>query len=118
MAEQKSKKNADSTNGISFTEIISGVSLNKFLIKNTNYILFIFILVIAYISNSYHAESVARRTYSLEKEIKQLKAEYIENVSNNMYSRLQTQIQQKIDSLNMKLEIPREPPKKIVVDYE
>ncbi|MBT3208583.1 MAG: hypothetical protein HN704_00050 [Bacteroidetes bacterium] len=118
MKKNQDTKNIDSENRINFTEIINGAIINNFVSKNRIFILFVFLLVIAYISNSYNAESVARRSFALEEEVKQLKAEYIENVSNNMYSRLQTQTQKKIDSLNMNLKISKYPPKKIVVDYD
>jgi hypothetical protein len=70
-------------------------------------------LGITYIGNSYHAEKVARRISSLQREVKDLRAESITTAAELMYVSRQSVVQRMVKNSKLDLKESVEPPYKI-----
>jgi hypothetical protein len=77
------------------------------------FILFVTVLLIGYISNSYYAEGIIREIDKTKTELKEKRAEYISTFSQLMYQSNQSQIARSLKPFNIK-ESTR-PPSKIFI---
>lgn len=84
-----------------------------FFVNNFRYILLIVALAAAYIANARYAERQMRQMNSLQKELKEVRWQYMSNTSELMYKSKQTEIAKTVQHLG--LEELRQPPKKIVI---
>lgn len=74
----KEKKSKSSTPFASVKSVIAGdVLTSEKLDKHVGYMLFIVALVILYIGNGYHAYTLEKENKTINKEIKELQAEFI-----------------------------------------
>ncbi len=80
------------------------------------FILFLFALCIAYITNHFYAERTLRETQKLEKELHELRAESITRASRLMFISKQSQVSKIVKDRNLGLEEAVTPPRKIIVD--
>ncbi len=80
------------------------------------YILFLGLLGIVYIANGYLAESAFMRMDKLNREVKDLRSEYITIKSELNYRSKQSSVAEMVEELGLKESV--EPPKKIVKQEE
>ena len=73
------------------SDVMSGKILEKGLFELLPFSLYICLLLVFYINNSYRAESSIRAISSLERELKDLRSEYITTKSLLMYQSKQTE---------------------------
>jgi hypothetical protein len=78
-------------NGLS--DLLSGKVLEKGLFELLPFSLYICLLIVFYINNSYRAEDYVRTISSLERELKDLRSEYITTKSLLMFQSKQTEVQ-------------------------
>jgi len=110
-----SKKERDEMKGRSIRDILNGTLLTRgVILKNIVFIIWLTFLGIVYIGNSYHAEKVARRISSLQREVKDLRAESITNAAELMYISRQSIVQQRVKNSRLEVKESVEPPFKIV----
>jgi len=108
------KKEHDELKGRSIRDILNGSLLtNGIILKNIVFIIWLTFLGIVYIGNSYHAEKVARRISTLQREVKDLRAESITNAAELMYISRQSIVQQKVKNSRLEVKESVEPPYKI-----
>ena len=78
-------------NGLS--DLLSGKVLEKGLFELLPFSLYICLLLVLYINNSYNSEGYVRTISSLERELKDLRSEYITTKSLLMFQSKQTEVQ-------------------------
>ena len=105
------KKESDELEGRSIKESIYG-SLS-IILKHIGFIIWLTFLGIVYIGNSYHAEKVARSISSLQREVKDLRAESITTAAELMYVSRQSVVQRMVRNSKLDLKESVEPPYKI-----
>lgn len=84
-----------------------------FFVDNFRYILLVVLLAAVYIANARYAERQMRQINLLQREIKELRWQYMDNTSELMYKSKQTEVAKTVEHLGLK-EL-RQPPKKIVI---
>jgi len=89
---------------------------NDFFVAQLPFILFLTVLGIFYIGNSYHAEKLVRKTKKLELELKKLQPEAISISSELMQQSNQSEVARLLIEKNLELIESREAPVKIVVE--
>jgi hypothetical protein len=100
--------------GSSLHSIIDGSILTrKKLVKQLPFMLFITLLAIVYIANSYNAEKTIIEIGKTKKELEELRFEYITTKSNLMFHSKQSEIAFKLSGSGIKESLV--PPKKIIV---
>lgn len=77
----------------SLSHLLSGKVLEKGLFELLPFSLYICFLLVFYINNSYRAEGYIRAISSLERELKDLRSEYITTKSLLMYQSKETEVQ-------------------------
>ena len=77
----------------SLSDLLSGKVLEKGLFELLPFSLYICLLLVLYINNSYNAERYVRTVSSLERELKDLRSEYITTKSLLMFQSKQTEVQ-------------------------
>ena len=77
----------------SLSDLLSGKVLEKGLFELLPLSLYICFLLVLYINNSYNAEGYVRTVSSLERELKDLRSEYITTKSLLMFQSKQTEVQ-------------------------
>lgn len=82
-------------------------------ITNIRYIAFIVVLAIIYIANTHYAERNLRKMSILQKDLKELRWQYMTSTSKLMFQSKQTEIAKLVEETGLKENI--EPPKKIVI---
>jgi len=105
------KKESDELEGRSIKDSIYG-SLN-IILKHIGFVIWLTFLGIVYIGNSYHNEKVARRISSLQREVKDLRAESITTAAELMYVSRQSVVQKMVKNSKLDLKESMEPPYKI-----
>ncbi|MCX6290423.1 MAG: FtsL-like putative cell division protein [Bacteroidetes bacterium] len=85
-------------------------------VKAMPFILFVTLLIMFYIGNSYYAESTIRKIDRMKTELKEKRAEYISTESDVSYRRKPSEIAKAVEPMQIKE--PLEPPKRIVVQAE
>lgn len=79
------------------------------------FILFLTFLAIIYISNRHHAEKLLRNTNKLERELRDLRSEYITTASELMRISKQSEVLKLTQKNGLELKESVEPPTKIVI---
>jgi hypothetical protein len=98
-------------------DVINGNFLtNESAVKQIPFILFLVVVAIIYISNTYYAEKILRKTNTVNNEIKELRSEYITSKSDLMFISKQSEVARA--AANMKIGIKESvvAPKKIVIE--
>lgn len=98
--------------------ITGSIVASDFLRKQIPYILLLFVLGLAYISNRYHAESVFIETEKTKKEIEDLRAQKIEIQAKLMKSSRINKVIEKLRENNSTLIEPKSPHQKIEYKIE
>ena len=79
------------------------------------FILFLTLLAFIYIGNRYRAEKIVRETISLQKEMKELRAEAITTSSELMSLSKQSEVAKLVERKGLGLKESVEPPSKLIV---
>ena len=87
-------------------------SLN-IILKHIGFVIWLTFLGVVYIGNSYHCEKIARRISSLQREVKDLRAESITTAAELMYASRQSVVQRMVRNNKLDLKESVEPPYKI-----
>jgi hypothetical protein len=99
-------------NFLRFVNVFGGVSRNQ-IVHSMPFILFITLLLMGYISNSYYAEGIIRDIDKTKKELKEKRAEYITTMSRLMYVSNQSEVARLLADYGVKEST--EPPRKISI---
>ncbi len=94
-----SKIKAWSSNVKEYSQL--GTMLTNWIFGNWQFVLFIFILLIAYISNSLYGERKVRQILQFEKEIKEMRWKYMSEKSNLILNSKQSEISRLVQPLNL-----------------
>ena len=110
VAKPRSSKNGKKI--FRFEDFFGVLDRNQ-LVHAMPFILFITLLIIFYIGNSYNAESTIRQIDKLKVDLKDKRAEFISTKSEVMFRSKPSEVAKAVESLEIKE--PMEPPKRIVV---
>lgn len=105
MPDQKSKR--------TFIRLLKDTVDNSFK-EAIPYTIFLAIAALLYISNTYYAEKTIRDIYKTDKELKELRFEYLTTKSDLMYRSKQSEVAKLVGPLGLKE--ARIPPTKIVLN--
>ena len=83
------------------------------ILKNLPFILFLGLLAATYIANAHYSEKKVRQIQLLQKEVKELRWNYMSLQSELMYNSKRSEVVRQAEAL--KLRMPRKSPKKIVI---
>ena len=86
---------------IRFANFFGGVNRNQ-VVHAMPFILFITLLLMIYISNSYYAEGLIRDIDKTKKELKEMRAEYITTMSRLMYVSNQSEVARLLSGFEIK----------------
>lgn len=101
----------------SVSHILGGNFLSRIgSIKHLGYLLFLAGLAVFYIGNSYYAEKRVRKIEKLQKEVKELRSEYVSQKSIRMQNSRQSAIAKNLSSKGIKESMT--PPVKLVKEKE
>ena len=115
MPQKNKKKNKNGA--LSAQDILGGGFLTKErTVKHLPFLLFFAFMAIIYIGNSYYAEKNIRKIEKLQKEVKELRYEYITNKSKLMQSSRQSMVAKSLKNKGIKESTV--PPNKIFVEKE
>jgi len=116
--EETSKKKRPSKQARNFIRVMGvfGVFDRNQIVHAMPFILFITLLIMFYIGNSYYAESTIRKIDKIKVELNEKRAEYISTESDVMFRSKPSEVAKAVESMQIKE--PLEPPKRIVVRQE
>jgi cell division protein FtsL len=115
--QSSEKKSGNKTVARSFVSLISGNFLTKGeIVNHLPYLLFLSLIAIIYISNSYYAQDTIRKIDKLNHEIKELRSEHITAKSDLMYKSKQSEVAKLVEEKGIGLKESVVPPKKIIVE--
>ena len=98
-------------------DVINGNFLtNDSAVKQIPFILFLVFVAIIYISNTYYAEKIVRKTNTVNNEIKELRSEYITSKSDLMFISKQSEVARTADFMKIGIKESVVAPKKIVIE--
>lgn len=108
------KAQAKEKKGVKARDFISGRILTHELVAGQmSFIVFLVILAIIYIANSYHYNSLLRTEQKLRKEVKNLRAESITTAAQYMSISRQSEVVKLVEAKGLGLVESKVPPKKI-----
>lgn len=115
------EKETSGLSGAAIVKGIFGVLDGSFLtrdnmVNNLPFIFWLFGLGIIYIANSHYAEKTVILTNKMEKEVKELRSDYIATRSELMFASKQSEVARAVQPMG--IYESRTPPKKIVVKEE
>lgn len=116
-APKKNRKVSRSVATVLSGEFLSGETV----VNNLGYLLFLVFLALVYIGNGYRAQALVREIDKVEKEVKELRSEYITTSSELMYTTKQSELVKIINAKGLGLEESVVPPGKIEItesEYE
>jgi|AntAceMinimDraft_17_1070374.scaffolds.fasta_scaffold02477_2 hypothetical protein len=97
-----------------FQMLLGGTILSqKNVIELLPFIFYLTFLAILYIGNTYYAEKIIRNTYTVKKQLKELRYEYITTKSNLMFKSKQSEIIKQLEQKGIDLKESKIPPHKI-----
>ena len=115
MAKEKKKKKGNNNAARSAQNILGGTFLTRErTAKHLPFLLFLAFVAIIYIGNSYYAEKNIRKIERLQKQLKEMRYEYITNKSHVMHSSRQSQVATSLKDKGIKESTV--PPNKIFVE--
>jgi cell division protein FtsL len=98
-------------------DVINGNFLtNATTIKQIPFLLFLVLVAIIYISNTYYAEKIMRKTNTVNNEIKELRSEYITSKSDLMFISKQSEVARAAEEMKIGIKESVVAPKKIVIE--
>jgi hypothetical protein len=115
VAEKPQKKKStlkSSRNFIRFTNMFGVFNRNQ-VVHSMPFILFVTVLIIAYIGNSYYAERIIREIDKTKADVKEKRAEYISTMSKLMYQSNQSEVAKMLQPYQVKE--TTQPPEKIFI---
>ncbi len=117
MAKEKKKKKGNNHATRSAQNILGGAFLTReSTAKHLPFLLFLAFVAIIYIGNSYYAEKNIRKIERLQKQLKEMRYEYVTNKSHVMQSSRQSQVANSLKNKGIKESTV--PPNKIVVEED
>jgi hypothetical protein len=102
VAEEKSKEASRLTNTVKKIADFDFNLSNEWMIKQIPFAVFVVLLLILHIYNVHTTERIIRNTDKLNKEIKELRSEYITILSELMSESKQSSVAEKLDTLGIK----------------
>ncbi len=112
--KKQPQKPKERREGISFRMFFDGTILTKgVFLRLLPFGLYLALLVVAYIGNSYYSEKIIRRTSKVRGDLKELEYEYISTKSDLMQISKQSEVAVRLDSLKTGLKESLVPPIKI-----
>ncbi len=109
--KKKQKKERSAKQGNAFKNVIAGDVLSNFkLEKHIFYILFLILIIIIYIGNGYQTHALTKRNQILDREIKELRAEFVSSQARLIEKMKFINIQEEIDHKALELEELKRPP--------
>ena len=115
--EKGDEKQVKKPAGNLFKGLMSGsLVTDQIILKNLGYIFMLTILGALYIANRFHAERITRETASMQKEVKDMRAESLATTAELMYASKQSEVYRQVKDRELGLEELREPPFKVIVD--
>jgi hypothetical protein len=115
--KQRKQPKGDSRLGKAFRSVLDGSILTRQnAVRLLPFVLFLTLICIAYIANSYYAEKTLRRSDKIRKELKELENEYISTKSELMMCSKQSEVAVMLDSTGVVESL--NPPKKIFAKTE
>lgn len=91
--DSKQKKSALRTANKLAKSLVEGVNINlETVVRQIPFVLFLGLIAILYIANSYYAENTVRDINKVKNELKDLRAEYIYTKSELMFSSRQSEV--------------------------
>jgi ABC-type transport system involved in cytochrome bd biosynthesis fused ATPase/permease subunit len=114
-AEEAPKKKRSSKSARKFLKImhVFGIFNRNQVVKMMPYILFVTVLILFYIGNSYYAERTIREINTVKNELKEKRAEFISTSSELMFRTKQSEVAKAIAPMDIREST--EPQKKITV---
>ncbi len=97
----------------SVKSVLDGSWLAEKLHRHVGYFVFLMILVIFYIANSYSIEKLHREKNALQTELQELRFESITKSADLMFIRKQSEVIKRVQEEGLKLEESKEPPVKL-----
>ncbi|HRH01567.1 MAG TPA: FtsL-like putative cell division protein [Bacteroidia bacterium] len=91
---------------------------NASAVKQVPFVFFLVFVAIVYISNTYYAEKILRKTNSVTNEIKELRSEYITSKSDLMFISKQSEVARAAAEMNLGIKESVVAPKKIIIEKE
>lgn len=117
MSKEKKKKKGNNQAARSAQNILGGTFLTKeYTAKHLPFLLFLAFVAIIYIGNSYYAEKNIRKIERLQKQLKEMRYEYVTNKSQVMHSSRQSQVANSLKKKGIKESTV--PPNKIFVEKD
>jgi len=110
--EKKRPSSGNARNLIRFMNVF-GIFSKDQVVKLMPFILFLSLLILFYIGNSYYAEHTVRDIDKIKKELKENRAEFISVKSEMMFRSKQSEVARAVEPLLLKE--ATDPPKKIIV---
>ncbi|MFA5849639.1 MAG: FtsL-like putative cell division protein [Bacteroidales bacterium] len=99
------------------SEIMGGqILLHSGILQQARFVLYIFVLIILYISINFGIEKSMLTERRNQKELKNLKADYTSKSSKLMYQSKRAEVEKRLFEQNSKLIIPTEPPRRILIE--
>ena len=88
---------------------------NKSSIKQATFVMFLTIVALFYIANSYYAERKIRQINKINNELKELRSEYITSKSKLMFVSKQSEVAKTAEVMGLPIKESTTPPGKIIV---
>jgi hypothetical protein len=112
--KSKPQKQKESRLGFSIRSILDGSILTReSVVRLLPFGLYLALLIVAYIGNSYYSEKVIRKTNKVRNELKELEYEYISTKSDLMHVSKQSEVAIRLDSFKTGIKESLVPPIKI-----
>lgn len=112
--EEKPEKPKDKKNSMGLGDILTGRVLNRDSVsRQLPYILFLAFLAMFYIANRYRYEKLVKKEQTLQKEVRNLRAESITTAAQLMFISKQSEVAKLVDKRGLELKESVVPPKKI-----
>jgi len=97
-------------------DVINGNFLtNKSSLKQAPFVLFLAVVALFYISNSYYAERKIRQINKVNNELKELRSEYITSKSRLMFVSKQSEVAKTAENMGLFIKESTTPPGKIIL---
>ncbi len=99
------------------SEIMGGqILLHSGILQQARFVLYVFVLIILYISINFGIERSQLRERRNQRELKHLKADYTSKSAKLLYQSKRAEIEKRLNEYNSKLVKPTEPPRRIIID--
>jgi len=116
-AEEKPRKPKRTRNFFQFISFFDFADKNR-IVHAMPFVLFLTVIALIYITNSFYAEKTIRDIDRTKKELKEMRAEFISTKSKFMINSMQSQVAQHASAAAFEIKESTVPPKKIVVEAE